>query len=131
MILVDTSVWSLALRRDRPPDAREVTILEDAITRGESVLMIGAILQEVLQGFFVEKRFKDLEKRLRAFPLIELARADYVFAAEIRSRCRSKGVQVTTIDAQIASACIANDCALLTTDVDFRHIASHFPLQLA
>lgn len=130
-MLVDTSVWSLALRRDRPPASREVSLLEEAITRGETVLMTGVILQEVLQGFFVEKRFRDLEKRLQAFPLLELARADYVSAAEIRSRCRTKGIQVATIDAQIAAAAIGHGCLLLTTDDDFRHISRHFPLKLA
>ena len=95
------------------------------------MLLTGTILQELFQGFFVEKRFKSLEERLRAFPLLELGRSDYVFAADVRSRCRTKGVQVTTIDAQIAAAAIGRACPLLTTDEDFGRIAKHFPLKLA
>ncbi len=93
--------------------------------------LTGVILQEVLQGFFDERRFADLERRLRAFPLIELSRGDYVYAAELRSRCRTKGVQVGTIDAQIAAAAIAAGCPLLTADDDFRRIAAQCPLMLA
>jgi predicted nucleic acid-binding protein len=64
------------------------------------------------------------------FPLLQLERDDYVAAAELRNLCRSKGVQASTIDFQIAAACVRHDCSLLTNDQDFRHIAQHCPLQL-
>ena len=68
------------MRRDRPPKCHEVSLLEESIARGDVVLLTGTIPQEVLQGFFVEKLFRDLERRLRAFALLELVRADYVLA---------------------------------------------------
>ena len=49
-LLVDTSVWSLALRRDTPPDGVEVRALRSALEQGESVVCTGLILQELLQG---------------------------------------------------------------------------------
>jgi len=130
VILVDTSVWSLALRRDRVPASREVGALSAAIERGDACLT-GAILQEVLQGFPDVSRTRRLVDYLAPFPLLALDRADYVYAAEIRNRCRVKGVALTTIDAQIAAAAIDHKCALLTTDRDFDAVARHFPLRLA
>jgi predicted nucleic acid-binding protein len=129
-VLVDTSVWSLALRRDRPAGAREVEALEAAIGRGD-VCLIGVILQEVLQGFPSLPRTRRLVEHLAPFPLLALHRGDYVLAAEIRNTCRSKGLAVATVDAQIAAAAINHRCLLLTADADFERIARHFPLRLA
>lgn len=130
MILVDTSVWSLALRRDRPAHCREVDALSAAIDRSAACLT-GAILQEVLQGFPDTSRTRRLVEYLAPFPLLPLHRGDYVYAAEIRHKCRVKGVTITTIDAQIAAAAIDHRCTLLTTDADFSAIARVFPLRLA
>jgi len=129
-VLVDTSVWSLALRRDAPRGGREVQALATAVERGD-VCLIGVILQEVLQGFPSLERTRRLVTHLAPFPLIDLHRGDFILAAEIRNRCRAKGMAVTTVDAQIAAAAINHRCPLLTADRDFQGIARHFPLRLA
>ena len=129
-VLVDTSVWSLALRRDAPTPAREVDALASAVERGD-VCLTGAILQEVLQGFPSLERTRRLVSYLAPFPLLDVHRGDFVLAAEIRNKCRAKGLAVTTIDAQIAAAAINHRCPLLTADRDFEAIARHFPLRLA
>lgn len=129
-VLVDTSVWSMALRRDRPPPSREIETLRAAIEGGD-VCLLGVILQEVLQGFPSPDRTRRLVEHLSAFPLLSLHRGDYVYAAEIRNRCRVKGVAISTIDAQIAAASINHRCALLTLDGDFTGVARHFPLRFA
>lgn len=129
-VLVDTSVWSIALRRDRPAPSREVEALRTAVERGD-VCLLGVILQEVLQGFPSLDRTRRLVEHLSPFPLLPLHRGDYVYAAEIRSRCRQKGLTIATIDAQIAAAAINHHCALLTLDDDFQGVARHFPLRFA
>jgi hypothetical protein len=129
-VLVDTSVWSIALRRDRPPPSRELEALRAAIERGD-VCLLGSILQEVLQGFTSSDRARRLVEHLSPFPLLLLHRADYVFAAEIQNKCRSKGLAISTIDAQISAAAVNHRCALLTLDRDFAGVARHFPLRLA
>jgi hypothetical protein len=49
-VIVDTSVWSLALRRRTPPDSSTiVTLLRDLITL-DRVALLGAIRQEILSG---------------------------------------------------------------------------------
>jgi predicted nucleic acid-binding protein len=129
-VLVDTSVWSLALRRDEPASSREVESLRAAIERG-AVCLVGVVLQELLQGFPSPDRTRRLLEYLAPFPVLALHRGDYVYAAEIRNKCRARGVSISTVDAQIAAAAINHRCALLTLDRDFDGIARHFPLRFA
>ena len=129
-VLVDTSVWSIALRRDRPSASPGLEALRAAIEGGD-VCLLGVILQEVLQGFPSLDRTRRLLEHLSPFPLLPMYRGDYVYGAEIRNHCRAKGLAISTIDAQIAAAAINHRCALLTLDRDFRGIARHFPLRFA
>ena len=50
-LFVDTSVWSLALRRDNPQGGKEVKLLHRALSEGITVFTTGLVLQELLQGF--------------------------------------------------------------------------------
>lgn len=129
-ILVDTSVWSLALRRKPGIVNQEAVILKTLIEQGEDIYLLGIILQEILQGIKNLKDFHVLKKYLDAFPLIELTRENYVKAAELKNHLIKKGKQTSTIDALIASAAIFHNCYLFTTDEDFKHIAKHSKLQL-
>lgn len=122
-LFVDTSVWSLAFRRDEPTAAVEVQALVRAIETGETILTTGLVLQELLQGFAGPKQRKTLLERFAALPLLVPDRQDHIEAAELRNRCRRSGVQIGTIDALLAQLCIRHDLALLTTDGDFRHVA--------
>ena len=51
-LLVDTSVWSLALRRDGLVEATEVIALREALYGADTVVTrtTGLVLQELLQG---------------------------------------------------------------------------------
>ena len=129
-ILVDTSVWSLALRRPSGVVNQESILLKALIERGTDLCLLGIILQEVLQGIRNAKDFLALTEYFTAFPLIELTREDYVRAAELRNRLLRKGVQGRTIDLLIASAAISCNCHLFTADKDFAHIAEHSELKL-
>jgi len=122
-LLVDTSVWSLAFRRDAPADCPEVKALRVALEQGESVVCTGLILQELLQGFAGAKSRDRLLQHFSALPFISPDRTDHIEAAELRNHCRRKGVQLGTIDALIAQMCIRHELTLLSTDVDFRHAA--------
>lgn len=129
-LFVDTSVWSLALRRDRPPPTEEVRALVSALEAGDTVTTTGLVLQEILQGFSGPKAREQIIDRFSAVPLLVPDRDDYIRAAELRDDCRRAGVQVGTIDALLARLCIRHGLTLLTTDGDFRHIARHCPLKL-
>lgn len=130
-LLVDTSVWSLALRRDPPVFAApQVQALRDALEGDEIVVTTGLVLQELLQGFAGARAHQDIIDRFAALPLLGPDRQDHVDAAALRNRCRRAGVQVGTIDALLAQLCIRHGLTLLTTDNDFVHAVSHCPLKL-
>ncbi|MDI6815832.1 MAG: PIN domain-containing protein [Actinomycetota bacterium] len=129
-ILVDTSVWSLALRRKKEPNSRAAALLKEYIEDGEYICIIGIILQEVLSGVTSGKLFNQLENHLAAFPLVAIEREDYVSAAQLRNDCKKKGVQVGTIDALIAAVCIKHGLLLLSVDKDFQLIANASGLNL-
>lgn len=129
-VLVDTSVWSLAFRRDDPPDVREVRVLKKCLESGEFLFTTGIILQELLQGFRGPKQRARLIERLAEFPLIVPDLSDHVQAADLQTTCRRKGIQAGTIDALLAQLAIRHELELLTTDNDFTLIARHFPLRI-
>ena len=129
-LFVDTSIWSLALRRDSPAPGAEVKALIQALESGETLLTTGLVLQELLQGFAGPKSRDQLLDRFSAIPLLVPDRDDHIQAAELRNRCRRRGVQAGTIDALLAQLCIRHDLTMLTADEDFKHIAEHSTLRL-
>lgn len=129
-LFVDTSVWSLLLRRDQPADVPQVRALARALEMGEKVMTTGLVLQELLQGFSGPKAQAQIVDRFAAFPLLVPHREDHVEAAALRNLCRKKGVQVGTIDALLARLCIEHKLTMLTTDEDFIRISRLSPLIL-
>jgi predicted nucleic acid-binding protein len=129
-LLVDTSVWSLAFRRDADSLTPQVAALRAALSGGESIVTTGLILQELLQGFSGPRSRKDLVERFAALPLIVPDRRDYIDAANLRNVCRRAGVQLGTIDALLAQLCIRHELTMLTTDNDFSLAAEHCALKV-
>jgi predicted nucleic acid-binding protein len=127
--LVDTCVWSLALRRDTKATEPEVHQLKEALF-GSEVVTTGLILQELLQGFSGPKAQAQIVECFAALPLIQPDRDDHINAAALRNTCRRAGVQIGTIDALLAQLCIRHKVTLLTTDKDFTHAARHCPLHI-
>jgi hypothetical protein len=129
-LFVDTSVWSLALRRDRPQDRPEVERLARALDDGEGVFTTGLVLQELLQGFSGPRARELILERFAALPLLVPDREDHVRAAELRNACRREGLQIGTIDALLAELCMRHRLVMLTTDADFARVASLHALRV-
>ena len=129
-LFVDTSVWSLAFRRDAPVLANEPRELVRAIEAGEELVTTGLVLQELLQGFSGPRNRTQILDRFAALPLLVPDRLDHVDAAELKNKCRRAGIQVGTIDALLAQLCLRHDFIMLTTDRDFYDIARHCGLKL-
>jgi predicted nucleic acid-binding protein len=129
-LLVDTSVWSLALRRDAEATEPEVQELKEALFGADVVVTTGLVLQELLQGFSGAKAQTQIIERFGALPLLQPDRDDHIGAAALRNSCRQSGVQLGTIDALLAQLAIRHDLTLLTTDKDFTHAAKHCPLRV-
>lgn len=129
-LLVDTSVWSLAFRRDLTAGSPEVGALKRALEGGDSVVTTGLVLQELLQGFSGPRDRNQIIEHFAALPLLSPDRQDHIDAAELRNRCRRAGIQIGTIDAILAQLCIRHDLTLLTTDRDFVGIGAHSTLRV-
>ncbi|GAA4383507.1 hypothetical protein GCM10023147_02810 [Tsukamurella soli] len=129
-LLVDTSVWSSAYRRDAPADVPEVRALRTALTSGDTVVTTGMILLELLRGFVPAAAQATIRTAFDILEFVEPTRQDYIEAATLGNRCRRAGVQLGSVDALIAQIAISGDHTLLTTDNDFRHAAVHVPLRL-
>ena len=130
MLFVDTSVWSLAFRRDTQPAVPEVIALRRALEAQAAVVTTGLVLQEILQGFSGPRARKELIDRFTALPFLTPDRQDHIDAAELRNKCRRAGVQIGTVDALLAQLCIRYGVTMLTTDKDFAFAALHSRLQL-
>lgn len=128
-IVIDTSVWSLALRRQRTVRSAEVSELAELIREGRATLL-GPVRQELLSGVPIAEQYRALRNYLRAFPDIELDSEDYEDAAFFFNRCRSKGVQGSNTDFLICAAAARRGFGILTTDADFKHYAKLLPIQL-
>ena len=129
-LLVDTSVWSLALRRDSAPRIPQVAFLRDSLERGGAIFTTGLVLQELLQGFAGPRARKQIVERFQLLPFVAPDREDHIEAAELRNVCRRKGLQVGTIDALLARLCIRHGLVMLSTDADFSRIAKLRPLSV-
>ena len=129
-LFVDTSVWSLALRRDDHSGTPEVARLREALRSQESIVTTGLVLQELLQGFRGPKARDAIVERFAALSMIVPDRDDHVAAAELRNTCRRKGIQIGTIDALLIQLCCRHELTMLATDQDYGHAAKHVPLKL-
>lgn len=119
-VIVDTCVWSLALRRSEPTASLEVGLLQELIVDGR-VAMLGPIRQELLSGVKAPTQFKKLAEALESFPDEDLGAEDYVQAARCFNRCRSKGVQGSNTDFLLCAVSLRTGFPILTTDGDFGH----------
>jgi predicted nucleic acid-binding protein len=129
-LFVDTSVWSLAFRRDVPTPAAQARELVRAIEAGEPLFTTGLVLQELLQGFNGPRAHEQIVDRFSSLPLVVPDRRDHVDAAGLRNRCRRQGIQIGTIDALLAQLCLRRDLTMLSADKDFVFIAEHCGLRL-
>ena len=114
-VIVDTSVWSLALRRNQANPHLSVVKLRDLIADSR-VVMLGVVRQEILSGIRHLEQFNRLKEYLRAFPNLELSMRDYEIGAEFYNTCRTKGIQGSNTDFLICAVAAERNYAILTTD---------------
>lgn len=128
-VLVDTSVWSLALRRRTPSANAAVQELRSLIDEGR-VAMIGVIRQELLSGIRTPETFERLRDHFRPFSDEQLETADFERAAEHVNTCRAHGVQGSHTDFLICAVAERRNLPILTTDADFVRFATVLPIAL-
>ena len=128
-ILVDTNIWSRALRRREVGQDPSVTELRRLIEELR-VQMIGPIRQEILSGIRSKPQFLRLRETLRSFPDLELTSGDYELAAEYFNIGRRRGVQGSNTDYLICAVSKRNEMPIFTTDRDFLLFRKHLPIKL-
>jgi predicted nucleic acid-binding protein len=128
-VIVDTSVWSLALRRGKQSSSRPVQELRNLV-QDHRVQMLGPIRQEILSGIRNDTEFRKLQKNLESFPDLPILTEDYVTAARFFNLCRSKGVKGSNTDFLICSVAVRNKFSIYTTDRDFELFFKHLPIVL-
>ena len=116
MVLVDSSVWIDFFSKGTSPVKEKLTSL---IAVSDEVVLCGLILQEVLQGFKLEEEFKEAQRALLKFPLIDPDRSTYLQAANFYRQLKRHGVTIHSIDVLLAALAIQWDASLFTLDRDF------------
>lgn len=128
--LLDTSVWSEALRRKNTSLKSEKTFLYHLIQNEENIFITGVIIQELLSGIKNEKMFMELKEILLNFEIIEPDVEDYIQAASLQNKISAKGIQASTVDLLLVSIAIRRNYYLLSFDKDFNYISKHTDLRL-
>jgi len=122
-VLVDTSVWSLVLRRRFPPRADAFADELRRLIVNYRVVMIGPIRQELLSGIRTHEQYEGLRDKLRAFPDVRLHSDDYELAAQFFNQCRGRGVQGSNTDFLICAVAARRVTSIFSTDRDFEAYA--------
>lgn len=117
MILADTSVWINYLRGASSP----TTDAFDARLAERDVLICGPVATELLTGTAAGERMR-LWETLTAMTWVDIDRADWFAAGDLRAELRERGLQVSLPDTLIATAA-AGRATLWTHDHHFRDIA--------
>ncbi|MEJ2165243.1 MAG: PIN domain-containing protein [Desulfobacterales bacterium] len=128
-ILVDTPIWSYALRTHNTEFQAEVHEITTLI-REQRALMLGPIRQELLSGYSDMGKFKRLKEKLSYFENTPIIDSDYELAAELCNKCRKKGIQGSHIDFLICAVAKRLDVPIFTTDKDFSHYESIVSIKL-
>ncbi len=132
-VLVDTSVWSLALRRaTRNLSASEKTIVAElaALIDEGGAKIIGLVRQELLSGIRSSEQFEKLREILGAFPDEPATSKDFEVAALFSNKCRSQGVSVSVSDMLICSIANSRGWPVFSSDPDFKRYARILPIRI-
>ncbi len=128
MVIIDTCVWSLFLRRRALHREPVVDLLRELIGSGRAVVP-GIVKQELLSGVKAQSQFNRLLDRLRGFPDLPATGEDHVTAARFNNTCRGHGVQGSFIDFLICALAVNRGYSVLTVDRDFERYAEVLPLK--
>lgn len=128
-IIVDTCIWSLALRRSSPQDSPQVRELKELINE-QRVVMIGPVRQEILSGIRELIQFEALRDKLRSFVDFPLLQEDYETAAGYFNTCRRVGVQGSNTDFLLCAVSAHHAIPIFTTDEDFTAYRKQIPITI-
>jgi predicted nucleic acid-binding protein len=130
-VLIDTSVWSLVFRRNKPQEKEKkianalISLIQDL-----RIAIIGPVRQELLSGISKQAVFDDLKQKMSVFTDSIIQTADYELAAEYSNICRKHGIQGSHIDFLICAVAVRNGWEIFTEDTDFFNYKEYLPIKL-
>jgi predicted nucleic acid-binding protein len=127
-VLVDTCIWSYALRHKNPNFEIELKLKE--LIKDGRVIIIGPIRQEILSGISRESQFESLKEHLSPFEDVPLSSNHFIKAAEFSNICMKKGVQGSNTDFLLCSVAYLESAAIFTADADFKNYRKYLPIVL-
>jgi len=133
MVLVDTSIWSLALRRrpsDLSTDQRLLTNSLRELIQEDRVQLLGAVRQEILTGIRDAAKFRKIQSELHEFKDVPLIAEDYEHAASLSNLCSDAGIAATPVDMLICAASQKRGWAVFTTDQDFHRYSTILSIRM-
>ncbi len=129
-ILVDTCIWSYALRRQNDlPNQKIIDRLNNYVQQRQ-IVMLGVIRQEILSGIAHETQFERIRAKLRLFPDYPISTVAFETAAQFYNRCRTKGVQGSNTDFLICAMAHCHDFTIFTSDKDFYYFKKHLDFKV-
>jgi len=128
-VLVDTPIWSYALRSKNKEYQSEIDSLISLI-RDQRAIIIGPIRQEILSGYSDLRKFRIIKDKLSYFDNTPIWDVDYELAAEFSNRCRIEGIQGSHIDFLICAVANRIDIPIFTNDKDFEQYQKIIPIKL-
>ncbi len=128
-VLVDTDVWSEALRRKKGKQSIYVDELVDLIQEGR-LEIIGPIRMEILSGMRDQETFDAFSERLSAFDDRVIPSEVYILAARFFNLCRSKGIQGSNTDFVICACSVHWSIPILSKDKDYLLYIKHLPIEV-
>jgi predicted nucleic acid-binding protein len=131
-VLVDTSIWSLALRRSGATSKGDQSLIYELneLIGEVRVALIGPIRQELLSGISNQAQFDALKEKLQAFEDLPLTQQDYERAAEFYNTCRKSGIQGSQVDLLICAVAVGMGIPIFTSDKDFLLYEKHLDITL-
>jgi len=128
--IVDTCIWSYALRRRDNPMDHAITKQLNQLIQQRKIIMLGAIRQEILSGIRHEAQFERIRIKLRTFPDYPVSISDVETAAQFYNRCRINGIQGSNTDFLLCAVAYCHDFTVFTYDKDFYHFRQHVDFKL-
>lgn len=125
-VLIDTSAWLFALRKDFLPQIKDRV---DHLLKEDLVLTTGIVRLELLAGTRTRAEYERLQKRLSILEGIETDATLWEKACDIGFSLRRKGITIPYTDILIAACALSAGCALLHADRHFDLVASHLDLK--
>lgn len=117
-IIVDSSVW-IEYLKNRP----SVTEKLDQLLLAGTIVTVGPVIAEILQGAKTEKDYRLLENNLGGLPLIETKVEDWIKAGKISYELKKSGITIPLTDCLIAAVAIHQNASVMTYDRHFESIS--------